>query len=82
MVGLFTFMTIGAAVIYDLWDLLDYKKGLSMVRSEPVRKFCVYSNHLCIAGAILEAFLCPGDRSHIIPVHCLPLLLLGAFQSA
>lgn len=31
MVGLFTFLTIGSAVIYDLWDLLDYKKGLSMV---------------------------------------------------
>jgi len=31
MVGLFTFFTIGAAVIVDLWNLLDYKKGLSMV---------------------------------------------------
>lgn len=33
MVGLFTFFTIGAAVIVDLWNLLDYKRGLSMVRT-------------------------------------------------
>lgn len=33
MVGLFTFMTIGTAVVIDLWDLLDHKKGLSMVSS-------------------------------------------------
>lgn len=31
MVGLFTFFTIGAAVVADLWNLLDYKKGLTMV---------------------------------------------------
>ncbi|KAG8889578.1 hypothetical protein FRB98_003640 [Tulasnella sp. 332] len=30
MVGLFTFLTIGTAVIVDLWQLLDIKKGLSM----------------------------------------------------
>lgn len=30
-VGVFTFMTVGGAVIYDLWNLLDYEKsGLSM----------------------------------------------------
>ncbi|CAG8739794.1 18878_t:CDS:2, partial [Acaulospora morrowiae] len=30
MVGLFTVFTIGYAVIYDLWNLLDIKRGLSM----------------------------------------------------
>jgi dolichyl-phosphate-mannose-protein mannosyltransferase len=35
MVGLFTFFTIGAAVVVDLWNLLDYKKGLSMVSAVP-----------------------------------------------
>ncbi|KAF9512686.1 glycosyltransferase family 39 protein [Hydnum rufescens UP504] len=30
MVGLFTFLTIGTAVLVDLWNILDYKKGLSM----------------------------------------------------
>jgi dolichyl-phosphate-mannose--protein O-mannosyl transferase len=31
MVGLFTFMSIGAAVLYDLWEILDIKKGHTMV---------------------------------------------------
>ncbi|KAL1921677.1 uncharacterized protein VTP21DRAFT_10319 [Calcarisporiella thermophila] len=30
MVGLFTFITMGIAVIVDLWNLLDYRRGLSM----------------------------------------------------
>ncbi|KAJ3222116.1 hypothetical protein HK099_002695 [Clydaea vesicula] len=30
MVGLFTFGSVGAAVIIELWDLLDYRKGLTM----------------------------------------------------
>jgi dolichyl-phosphate-mannose-protein mannosyltransferase len=29
-VGLFTFVTIGGAVAVDLWNLLDYKKGLTL----------------------------------------------------
>jgi len=32
MVGLFTVMTIGVAVLIDLWNLLDIERGLSMVR--------------------------------------------------
>lgn len=31
MVGLFTFFTIGTAVLVDLWDILDVKKGHTMV---------------------------------------------------
>jgi dolichyl-phosphate-mannose-protein mannosyltransferase len=31
-VGVFTFFTIGAAVAIDLWNLLDYRRGLSMVQ--------------------------------------------------
>ncbi|SPO48220.1 probable PMT4 -dolichyl-phosphate-mannose--protein O-mannosyltransferase [Moesziomyces antarcticus] len=30
MVGLFTFFTIGAAVVWDLWKLLDIRRGLDM----------------------------------------------------
>ena len=30
-VGLFTYFTIGGAVAVDLWNLLDYKRGLSIV---------------------------------------------------
>lgn len=34
MVGLFTFMTVGAAVLWDLWGLLDVRKeGHTMVGS-------------------------------------------------
>jgi dolichyl-phosphate-mannose-protein mannosyltransferase len=29
-VGVFTFLTIGSAVLIDLWNLLDYKKGLTL----------------------------------------------------
>lgn len=36
MVGLFTFLTIGTAVLVDLWDILDIRKGHSMVR-----KWCI-----------------------------------------
>lgn len=31
MVGLLTFLTIGTAVLVDLWDILDVKKGHTMV---------------------------------------------------
>jgi dolichyl-phosphate-mannose-protein mannosyltransferase len=31
MVGLFTFASVGAAVLWDLWGILDVKKGFSMV---------------------------------------------------
>lgn len=34
MVGLFTFFTIGTAVLVDLWGILDYRKpGHTMVRA-------------------------------------------------
>jgi dolichyl-phosphate-mannose-protein mannosyltransferase len=35
MVGLFTFMSIGAAVLWDLWEILDVKKGHTMVSYKP-----------------------------------------------
>lgn len=31
--GILTVATIGVAVLIDLWDILDYKKGHSLVRS-------------------------------------------------
>lgn len=33
MVGLFAFMAVGTAVVVDLWNLLDIKRGHSIVRS-------------------------------------------------
>lgn len=31
--GILTVATIGVAVLIDLWDILDYKKGHSLVRA-------------------------------------------------
>jgi dolichyl-phosphate-mannose-protein mannosyltransferase len=31
MVGLFTFASVGAAVVWDLWGILDVTKGFTMV---------------------------------------------------
>lgn len=33
MVGLFTFLSVGSAVLWDLWGILDIKRGNSMVSS-------------------------------------------------
>lgn len=33
MVGLFTVVAIGVAVLIDLWNLLDYRRGLTMVKN-------------------------------------------------
>lgn len=33
MVGLFMFCTVGTAVCVDLWNVLDVRRGYSMVRS-------------------------------------------------
>lgn len=41
MVGLFAFMTVGTAVLVDMWNLLDIRRGLTMVR----RRFdCLYAH--------------------------------------
>ena len=31
MVGLFAFMTVGTAVVIDLWNLLDIRRGYTLV---------------------------------------------------
>lgn len=33
MVGLLTIFSVGTAVVWDLWNLLDYRRGKSMVRT-------------------------------------------------
>jgi len=32
MVGLFAFLAVGTAVVVDLWNILDVRRGHSMVR--------------------------------------------------
>lgn len=34
MVGLFTFLTVGTAVLVDLWGLLDIKRGHTIVGND------------------------------------------------
>lgn len=38
MVGLFLFLTVGSAVLYDLWNIIDIRRGNSMVR---IRSVCL-----------------------------------------
>lgn len=46
MVGVLTFATIGGAVLFDLWDLLDIRRGLSMRRF--MKHFCARAFALII----------------------------------
>jgi hypothetical protein len=39
MVGLFTFMSIGSAVIWDLWGIMDIRRGHEMVSPSPLKLF-------------------------------------------
>ena len=55
MVGLFTFLTIGTAVLVDLWDILDFKKGHSMVRTE---NMCYKHSHDFLTGILWKTFCC------------------------
>ena len=71
--GILTVVTIGIAVLIDLWDILDIKKGYTLVRTS-----YRYAHHPFIrsAGALLEAL--PGscywvDRDTF---YHLPLILL------
>ena len=41
MVGLFAFATIGMATIFDLWELLDINRGLSIVSDMVILTFSV-----------------------------------------
>ncbi|WFD31549.1 dolichyl-phosphate-mannose--protein mannosyltransferase [Malassezia sp. CBS 17886] len=46
MVGFFAFCTVGAAVVLDLWDLLDIRRGLSVRRL--VRHLCARALFLIV----------------------------------
>ncbi|TPX53825.1 dolichyl-phosphate-mannose---protein mannosyltransferase [Powellomyces hirtus] len=76
MVGMLTIAAIGVAVLFDLWDLLDYRKGLSMrqfSRHFAARALCliflplaIYLSFFYIHFAILiksgpgDAFMSPA----------------------
>jgi hypothetical protein len=76
MVGLFTFFTIGAAVVYDLWNMLDIRRGHSMVRSG--LDVGVQITYWSLSGLHRSTFLRPRCGPHRHPGHRVPILVLGA----
>ena len=79
MVGLFTFLTIGSAVLVDLWDILDYKKGYAMV---VVFRICHNLTYAFALGSCVEAFLRESTFTHRPAFLRLSLLLLDSLQGA
>jgi hypothetical protein len=73
MVGLFTFLTIGTAVCIDLWNLLDIRRGHTMVRLFVQLYACIAYTSL----GIVWPSLC-GSRVWFdhCACHCLPVVLL------
>jgi Dolichyl-phosphate-mannose-protein mannosyltransferase len=74
-VGLFTFVTIGSAVAYDLWNLLDYRRGLPMVIPHPTTFPSLFSG-TDLVGRICQTFCRPRGFPHRAPLPNLPLLVL------
>lgn len=70
-VGLFTFVTIGGAVAVDLWNLLDIRRGLPIVR--PI------SSHLMILERIWTSFCGAIFVVDCSAVHHLSFLVLASF---
>ncbi|BEJ14723.1 hypothetical protein CspHIS471_0404900 [Cutaneotrichosporon sp. HIS471] len=70
MVGLFTFLTVGSAVIWDLWGILDIKRGHPMsyfwrhfiyrTIGLIIVPFCIYLSFFWVHFKILK-FSGPGD---------------------
>ena len=56
MVGLFTFATVGGAVVLDLWDLFDLRRGLTLRRF--TRHFCARALCLIIVPVFV---ICSGS---------------------
>lgn len=71
--GILTVVTIGIAVLVDLWDILDYKKGFTMVSFASQRlRHVTYP----IQGTFLETFHGKSNRPHCRPIHHIPIILL------
>ncbi|GAA5997777.1 dolichyl-phosphate-mannose-protein mannosyltransferase [Rhodotorula paludigena] len=54
MVGLFAFLAVGSAVLFDLWNLLDIKRGLTM--DHVVRHFAARVVGLILVPAVVYLF--------------------------
>ncbi|KAI8818483.1 Dolichyl-phosphate-mannose-protein mannosyltransferase-domain-containing protein [Fimicolochytrium jonesii] len=82
MVGMLTIAAVGVAVLFDLWELLDYRRGLSMrqfSRHFAARALCliffplaIYLSFFYIHFALLiksgpgDAFMSPGFQDGLI----------------
>ena len=79
MVGLFAFMTVGTAVVIDLWSLLDIRRGYTLVR-----RFAHYFHDSATdarrIGTRRQAFRRQIPRSHRRSRHRLSILVLGSFR--
>ena len=71
--GILTVVTIGVAVLIDLWDILDIKKGHSMVSSSRERAYVKID---IVAGILLEAFHGSSRCFDRLASHPIPFLLL------
>ena len=73
--GILTVFTIGIAVIIDLWDVLDIKKGHSMVCFYQL--FFLYTQGLTtIPGLLYKALGCKSNWIHSRAIHRLSFLFL------
>jgi dolichyl-phosphate-mannose--protein O-mannosyl transferase len=71
--GILTVFTIGIAVIIDLWDVLDIKKGHSMVRFYP---FLHPQGLTTIPGLLYKALGCKSIWIDSRAFHRLSFLFL------
>lgn len=75
--GVLTVVAIGAAVLVDLWDLLDHRRNPSMVSvCHPPR---VLQSHFS-PGTLLAPLRCPCSWVDRDTHHCLPFVFLGSFR--
>lgn len=83
MVGLFAFLTVGSAVLLDLWNLLDYRKGLTIVRQSRSLLLCQFVLTLVAdAGSSRTPLLRQNFRIDCGTGDSVPFLVLGPLQSA
>ncbi len=73
--GILTVFAIGAAVLVDLWDILDHRKeGHTMVRRNGFIRTVSNDN----AGIFLETLQCPRHWTYRSAFHRLSILFLRA----
>ena len=73
--GILTVAAIGFAVLIDLWGILDFKKGHSMVRGIRLLALGMFYNRI-FPGILLEAFRGEGYRFNCPTTRPISVLLL------